>query len=119
MRFPNMRRVKHGASPGEFNGLFMLTDEQRQTQALRLLANCNVRTIPLGHAASWRCLHVQLAPVRPPTAEKMEAVAAAMMRGLDIADRSMFLKLHRACFLGQDAVVFLRSNTPGGVRFET
>ena len=43
MRFPNMRRVKHGASPGEFNGLFMLTDEQRQTQALRLLANCNVR----------------------------------------------------------------------------
>ena len=62
MRFPNMRRVKHGASPGEFNGLFMLTDEQRQTQALRLLANCNVRTIPLGHAASWRCLHVQLAP---------------------------------------------------------
>ena len=62
MRFPNMRRVKHGASASEFNGLFMLTDEQRQTQALRLLANCNVRTIPLGHAASWRCLHVQLAP---------------------------------------------------------
>jgi uncharacterized OB-fold protein len=66
MRFPNMRRVKHGAAPGEFNGLFMLTDEQRQTQALRLLANCNVRTIPLGHAASWRCLHVQLAPASCP-----------------------------------------------------
>jgi hypothetical protein len=66
MRFPNMRRVKHGASPGEFNGLFMLTDEQRQTQALRLLANCNVRTIPLGHAGGWRCLHVQLAPISCP-----------------------------------------------------
>eukprot|EP00966_Prymnesium_polylepis_P049998 1157822-Prymnesium_polylepis.1 len=66
MRFAGMRRVKHGSSFNEFNGLFMLTDEQRQTQALRLLANCNVRTIPLGHAASWRCLHVQLAPASSP-----------------------------------------------------
>ena len=62
LRFGNMRRVKHGAGFSEFNGLFMLTDEQRQTQALRLLSNCSVRTIPLGHAASWRCLHVQLVP---------------------------------------------------------
>lgn len=60
LRFPGIRRVKHGSSLDEFNGLFLLTDEQRQTQALRLLANCNVRAIPLGHAASWRCLHVQL-----------------------------------------------------------
>ena len=39
MRFPNMRRVKHGAAAGEFNGLFMLTDEQRQTQALHACAS--------------------------------------------------------------------------------
>ena len=65
-RFPSMRRVKHGVGFAEYNGLFTLCDEQMQTQALRLLQACNVRTIPLGHAASWRCLHVQLAPGTSP-----------------------------------------------------
>uniref|UniRef100_A0A7S3RZ30 RanBP2-type domain-containing protein n=1 Tax=Emiliania huxleyi TaxID=2903 RepID=A0A7S3RZ30_EMIHU len=65
-RFPSTRRVRHGASFAEFNGLFVLGDEQTQTQALRLLMNCGVRTIPLGHAAMWRCLHVQLAPGNSP-----------------------------------------------------
>ena len=65
-RFPNMRKVKHGPGFSEFNGLFTLSDEQGQLQALRLLLACGVRTIPLGHAASWRCLHVQLAPGNSP-----------------------------------------------------
>lgn len=65
-RFPSTRRVRHGASFAEFNGLFTTGDEQTQTQALRLLANCGVRAIPLGHAAMWRCLHVQLAPGNSP-----------------------------------------------------
>ena len=63
-RFPDTRRVKHGVGASEFNGLFLLGETQ--TQALRLLSNCGVRTIPLGHAASWRCLHVQLAPGKSP-----------------------------------------------------
>lgn len=65
-RFPNLRKVKHGPGFSEFNGLFTLSDEQGQLQALRLLLACGVRTIPLGHAASWRCLHVQLAPGNSP-----------------------------------------------------
>jgi len=59
--FPATRRVRHRVPCPEFNGLFTLGSEQAQAQALRLLASCGVRTLPLGHAASWRCLHVQLA----------------------------------------------------------
>ena len=63
-------------------------------------------------------LHVQLTPVVAPSVEKLKAVADAMIGGLDIRDRSIFLKLHRNCFLGQDAVAFLRSNSPvAGVSF--
>jgi len=59
-----VRRVQHGPSQGttHFNGLFVLTDEDSMAHALRLLSNFGVRLIPLGHAATWRCLHVQLVP---------------------------------------------------------
>jgi hypothetical protein len=62
-----------------------------------------------GMAAVQGELHVRIAPAAPPAQEAMAAVAAEMMRGgLDIADRSMYLKLQRACFLGTDATGFLR-----------
>ena len=53
-------------------------------------------------------LHIRIEPRAPPPHEAMAAVATEMMRSLDIADRSMYLKMQRATFLGSEAMTFLR-----------